>query len=130
MKLALPLSLILAHYVGDWIFQTNWQALNKSKNNQALSLHVLSYSACFLPWGLGFASATFILHWVTDYVTSRATSNLFFFRPTECYTVKGTPYKHWLYIGALRGKFFKMIGADQLIHYVCLALTYRIFFGG
>jgi hypothetical protein len=36
--------LLVAHLVGDWLLQTEWQALNKSKNNRALFSHISIYS--------------------------------------------------------------------------------------
>lgn len=36
-------SLLLAHVVGDWIFQTEWQAVNKRHNWRALLIHVGIY---------------------------------------------------------------------------------------
>ena len=32
--------LLVAHLVGDWLLQTEWQALNKSRNYRALFSHV------------------------------------------------------------------------------------------
>jgi len=34
--------IILAHWIADFICQTNWMAQNKSKSYKALSLHILS----------------------------------------------------------------------------------------
>jgi hypothetical protein len=128
INLSLPISLILAHFVGDWLLQTNYQALNKSKNNEALTFHVLSYSACFLPWGLGFASWVFITHWITDYFTSRCGTKLWFIE-------LGQPYATNLYDWAKvdmkkRGLFWKLIGADQTIHYITLAILYKMVIHG
>jgi hypothetical protein len=36
-------SLLLAHIVGDWIVQTEWQAVNKRHNWRALLIHVVFY---------------------------------------------------------------------------------------
>jgi hypothetical protein len=33
-------SLLVAHLVGDWLLQTEWQALNKTKNWRAMWTHV------------------------------------------------------------------------------------------
>lgn len=135
--LNLPISLIAVHWLADWRLQTNWMALNKSKNNLALLAHVATYSACLVPWGLKFAGANFVLHFITDYFTSRYTSKWFFFKWScghcgepvtggrnycdDCGKFAG----EWRYDDKARGKFFNMIGLDQLIHYVTLAVTYR-----
>jgi hypothetical protein len=36
-------SLLIAHVVGDWLLQTEWQAVNKASNWRALLSHVLVY---------------------------------------------------------------------------------------
>ena len=40
--------LLVAHLVGDWLLQTEWQALNKGKNNRALLSHISTYSLIIL----------------------------------------------------------------------------------
>ena len=40
--------LLVAHLVGDWLLQTEWQALNKSRDYRALFSHVSIYSAVML----------------------------------------------------------------------------------
>ena len=35
--------LLLGHVLGDWLFQTEWQAVNKGHNWRALLTHVLVY---------------------------------------------------------------------------------------
>ncbi len=48
--------LVVCHLAGDFLVQTNWQALNKRDGlggdpvrRRALAAHVLSYTLCFLP---------------------------------------------------------------------------------
>ncbi|HET6348025.1 MAG TPA: DUF3307 domain-containing protein [Candidatus Krumholzibacteria bacterium] len=41
-------SLLLAHLLGDWILQTNWQAVNKRHNWRAMLSHVVVYHAVVL----------------------------------------------------------------------------------
>ena len=36
--------LLVAHLVGDWLLQTEWQALNKGQNYRALFSHIGIYS--------------------------------------------------------------------------------------
>lgn len=36
-------SLLMAHLVGDWLVQTEWQALNKVRNWRAMLAHVAVY---------------------------------------------------------------------------------------
>lgn len=123
--MTIPLSLLVIHFVADFLFQTDSMALKKSTSNEWLALHALVYSACFLPFGLVFALITFVTHFWVDYYTSRCTSKLWFidlYESEECglmATVKDWK-RHW---------FFVMIGFDQLLHFSILALTYKTLFG-
>ena|SRR5882724_1069973 len=126
----IPLSLIVVHSVADFVLQTNWQAINKSKSNEALTKHVLVYSLCFVPWGFKFYLLTFLTHWITDYFTSRCTSKLFFFKQVALDGCDPPFRTEWMYIPSKRGPFFWMIGLDQLIHFITLAITYKLVFGG
>lgn len=102
--------LIWAHFIGDFILQSDYHAANKSKSNLVLFQHVLLYSlpftlAAFLvPISILFIVANAVLHAITDYISSRITSILW---------QKGE--RHW---------FFVTIGADQAFHMTCLFFTY------
>lgn len=114
--------ILLTHWVSDFVFQTHWQATNKSKNNLALTMHVLTYSIGWLiPMGylfyingnslficffnsLFFSIYTFIFHWLTDYATSRLNSYLW---------AKGDVHN-----------FFVSVGFDQILHYLQIFLFY------
>ncbi len=119
--ITLPLALLLAHFVGDFLLQSDWMALNKSRRNEVLTVHALVYSLCFLFWGWKFWLLTFYSHWLTDYVTSRITSKLWFMAqawPGENeYYLKTPNTRHW---------FFVAIGADQLIHAATLTATWGL----
>jgi len=39
-------TLILAHLLGDFVFQTDWMAQNKSKGSLACAVHCAVYTAC------------------------------------------------------------------------------------
>jgi hypothetical protein len=104
--------LLATHWVGDFVLQTNFQASNKNKRLDALSLHVATYTATLfvaaailLGWMLAitFAAVNGVLHFATDYFTSRATSKLW-------------AEQNW-------HRFFVMIGFDQLLHQAALAST-------
>ena len=122
LNLYFYLYLITLHFIGDWLLQSHWMAINKSKDNVALLYHTGVYSATLL---LGlvaaklllpslmlfsafqllkFVGVNFVLHTVTDYFTSRCTSALW-------------AKQDW-------HNFFAAIGADQLIHYLTLAITF------
>ena len=107
------LALLVSHWIADFVLQTHWQATNKSKNNIALSHHVLVYTACLAAisavlFGSGrlwllFVVGNGLLHFVTDYCTSRVSSRLY-----------ATQDWH---------SFFIVVGFDQVIHQVTLAAT-------
>lgn len=111
--------MLATHWVGDFVLQTDWQACNKSKSNAALAQHVSVYTLCLgvtsallffpgVPW-LIFTVGNGLLHFGTDYCTSRLSSRLF--------------DRHDL------RKFFLVVGFDQLTHQVTLAVTmFLIFF--
>jgi hypothetical protein len=122
--------LLTLHFIGDFPLQNDWMALGKSKSWKPLLTHVLVYSACFLPFGLAFASLTFLLHLITDFYTSRLTSSLWFI---DLVDISASNFKHKYFANVdsnKRHNFFVAIGLDQLIHVWCLALTYAYLFGG
>lgn len=97
--------LLSVHFIADFVFQTNEMAVNKSKSNYYLSLHVMVYSLTLffllMPFvlyrsfnnatpDLGILFITFVLingllHYVTDYVTSRL--NAFLYKYAEFYNM-------------------------------------------
>ena len=118
---------LIIHFVADFIVQTDWQAKNKSINNNALAQHVFSYSLCWLvpmffvfwfgPYNLLgaivmsilFSSITFTAHFATDYITSRINSKLWKAGNTHM--------------------FFVSVGFDQILHYTQLFFTYLLLKG-
>ena len=135
--LTLPISLILIHLVGDFFLQTDWMALGKSKSWKPLLAHTAIYSLCFAYFGLAFTLVTFFTHTLTDAVTSRVTSRLWFVK-TDPVVFKWADMKHYenewtdlyhvTFENTKRHWFFVCIGVDQVIHYVTLALTYNWLF--
>src|SRR5207244_2316309 len=77
-KFSLPIWMIAAHFVFDWLLQSDRMALGKSKSNSILSEHAFVATVWALPVGYPFWLANFIAHWITDYLTSRMTSKLWF----------------------------------------------------
>jgi hypothetical protein len=105
------LVLLGTHWVADFVLQTHWQASNKSKRLDALARHVMVYTAVlavaslvlFGVEGAPFAAVNGVLHFGTDYFTSRWTSRLY-------------AKQEW-------HNFFVVVGFDQLIHQGTLAAT-------
>lgn len=137
------LILLATHYVADYHVQTHWQAVNKSKNNLALLEHVASYTAVmaivtvvmfgFNSQWFGFVWVNAIMHYGTDYATSRWSASWFrraidetcralVFRQTyrrepnhyDLERLRCNPAHKW-------HNFFSVIGFDQLIHQATLA---------
>ena len=104
------LILIWLHFIADFVLQSNYVALNKSKSNKVLLLHVAIYSVPFLYFGWLYAIVNGMAHFITDWFTSRATAKLWEKKET-----------HW---------FFVVIGFDQAIHISTLILTYFLLIKG
>lgn len=110
--------ILFTHWLFDFFLQSEKIGKFKSTSNLVLSTHVGIYSiGLFLlsaiifkhgvEWvtvGLSWVVINAAAHFLTDYVTSRATSAL---------------YKEQRY-----HEFFTIIGLDQFIHYITLFGTY------
>ena len=106
MELWVILSLVWLHFFADFVLQTDKIALNKSNDNEILLQHVAIYAFCFLGFGPFYALANMMLHFITDWFTSRITKRLWL-----------AGERHW---------FFVVIGIDQAIHMTCLFATYDL----
>ncbi len=108
--------LLFLHFIADFIAQSDEMARNKSKSNAYLLYHVSVYTFIFLvalsPVGFKkaaiFAGINGVLHFITDYVTSRISSKFF--------------AKQDFHNG------FLTVGGDQLCHYVCLIISYKLIY--
>jgi hypothetical protein len=111
-------SILLIHWVADFVFQTHNQAIGKSKNWNALLAHTSTYSLVWMipaalvigKMAIVFVGITFIAHTITDYFTSR-----------------------WVKISFDKQDFhngFVKIGLDQILHYIQLFLTYYLLKNG
>lgn len=99
--------LVWIHFIGDFILQSDWMAVHKSKSMKALAFHVVTYLLPFMLIGWKFALINGVLHGLVDMVTSRITSRLW-----------AMNQRHW---------FFVVIGFDQAIHLSCLFITFKKF---
>jgi len=116
MNLNVIIALLFGHFLGDFVFQSDRLALGKSKDSGILAQHVLVYIGVMTlvislfditsPMYPLWAIFNYFLHFVTDFISSRITSKLW-----------ASKKNHW---------FFVTIGADQLVHYLCLFGTWRL----
>jgi len=105
---------VWAHFVGDFILQSDYHAINKSKNFWVLLQHVFFYVLPFLfllffmpaLFVAKFIAINYVLHVITDFVSSKLTTKLW-----------KANQRHW---------FFVVIGADQAIHFTCLFLSFML----
>jgi len=63
-----PIMFLLCHFVGDYIFQSDWMAMNKSKKTLNCLVHCILYTACFLILTLSWKALLFIgvTHFIFD----------------------------------------------------------------
>lgn len=112
-----PMVLIAAHFLGDFVLQSHWMASNKSKSTEALMAHIGTYSvalmaASLLLFGFGgflFTTINAAAHLVTDRITAPITARLW-------------AAGRW-------HDFFVVIGIDQAIHHATLIGTAWLMFG-
>lgn len=110
------LIILSLHWVFDFVFQTDKMALNKSKSGYWLTVHVSVYSVglLWMAYLIGLTSVNIaafwifnaVLHWLTDWCTSRLNSYLW-----------KKEMRHWFFVG---------IGFDQLLHYSALFITLEL----
>ncbi|MDT0605505.1 DUF3307 domain-containing protein [Croceitalea rosinachiae] len=103
--------LLLAHWIGDFLFQTTKMAIHKSSSFKWLFLHVTTYTIVIFifatlsfSWqvALGYTVINGVLHLVVDFFTSKLAAK-YVERPRI---------------------FYPILGFDQLIHIACLYWTY------
>jgi hypothetical protein len=106
--------LLFAHWVGDYLLQTNEMASRKAASLKWLTVHVLVYCIPILcvsillfpvPQALVFLAVNGVLHWITDFFTSRLAIRY-----------KSNPRV-----------FHSIVGFDQFIHAACLLGTTEFF---
>ena len=114
------ISLIITHWIGDALFQSERQATNKWKGSWELTEHILVYSLVMFIWASfalphekvwAFLSITASLHLVTDFLTSKVSHYLF--------------ERKIYYTGILNVGAFSVIVLDQALHFLQLLITYQ-----
>jgi hypothetical protein len=137
-------AIIIIHFIGDFILQTEKQAKDKSKNWNDLLGHTYTYSVCWFVIGIFiqafsggkyfpywsvplFTLITFITHTITDYFTSRLNNKL---APKEEVIMlkwnNNQEEEPFVRFPKDRNyhNFFESVGFDQVLHYIQLFLTY------
>src|SRR5262249_17843631 len=116
----LLICLLAVHWLGDFVLQSHWMSVNKSKRLDALAIHVATYTPTLLfrsallfgVHGIGplalFVGVNGTLHFATDFVTSQITSRLWHQQREHL--------------------FFVALGFDQLLHQVTLIATVWLIF--
>jgi len=107
-------TILIIHWIADFVLQTHKQASRKAVSNSHLWMHCFNYSlvwmlvsSFFVGWNcFPFFLATFVAHFCTDYVTSRMVKKRF----------DAGDYHNG----------FVVIGLDQILHYVQLYLTFKL----
>ena len=107
IRIDVLMALLVSHFIGDFILQSDRLAINKSSSNSILFQHILMYSIPFLLFfNPIFVLFNAVLHFMTDYTTSRVAKG---------FRNRGDNHN-----------FFITIGFDQFIHMVTLSLSYVI----
>jgi hypothetical protein len=107
INIVLVIWLLFAHWVADFVCQSNYIAQQKSKDVQALWIHCFVYGLVMgvLSWNFLFGCLMILFHYPVDYVTSRINADLW-----QQKRVHG---------------FFVSVGFDQFLHYVIVLVTWR-----
>ena len=107
--------LLIAHVLGDWIFQTEWQAENKARQWLPLLVHVLIYHAIVLAvllFGFGLRSVSVLVAVVVlaviHVILDRRSFTIWLMRSLRI-TVNREP-ERWL-----------LLAVDQSLHLITLA---------
>lgn len=105
--------LLFFHFIGDFFFQNDWMALNKSKKLIPMMVHCFIYTIITLvpfiivlpsPMLLLIPIVLYISHLVIDFLSSKLCEYLY---------NKGE--RHW---------FFVVIGFDQFLHLSILSILF------
>ena len=112
---------LFAHWIGDFILQSDYQAKNKATSISTLFEHVVTYTFTMMIWSFIFIEMclssvflvgllVFVTHFITDFFTSKVNK------------------KFW--DSGKHHNFFCSVGFDQLLHYIALYwITWYVIFG-
>jgi hypothetical protein len=113
--------LFLCHLIGDWLCQTEFEAMNKAKGrfaNWAIVKHCLTYTLSFLPAFLyfGFPLWWFAIIYSTHHILDRRWPVIWFIRVMKCTDQRTIDALFWL-----------VIAVDQTFHILILAALVLLF---
>ena len=109
--------LLLAHLVGDYLFQTSWMAMNKAHKWDALIVHSLVYTGAialvsYATFGL-FSWPAYVVIFVSHLILDRRTFVVWWVRTVMRTNETTVP---WL-----------TIMVDQIFHLLVLAMVLQLF---
>lgn len=123
----IPISVVLlilfAHFVGDWLLQTRWMALNKSSNLKVLLIHLANVavplflvSLFFFPWqtGLLWVGINILCHGLQDWNIWTLAGRWIRYRYGDEVT-KENVYQY--------ADFWNVVGLDQFLHFLIYFMT-------
>ncbi len=141
------LTIIIVHYLADFVLQANKWQVGKSSDMSCLLSHTITYSglwaapACLILGTMNphettewyvistilFFVITFVFHTITDYLTIRLNKSLIPKRELFNITKDGINKKVvWFPKGENYHRFFIGVGFDQVLHYVQLFATFEL----
>jgi hypothetical protein len=122
--------ILFLHYLGDYIFQPYSMSVRKSEDYMVLLYHTIIYTGTIyaglllvvgVQEALLFSTATFVAHYVVDFITSRIISdNSSALRLDP--DVKKPIHKRLELWGPI-----SLLGFDQLLHQACLLIAADVF---
>ena len=107
MNISTIFTILILHYLADFLFQSHKIAVKKYKCRKELFIHGVIYFSAFFFISPSYAAVNAILHCVVDAITSNLTHIAW----------KKKKYK----------MFFNLIGLDQTIHILILVKTFHFF---
>ena len=109
-------TLVITHLIGDWIFQTEYEAMNKMKDsfwNRALFSHCLICTLCFAPafWSYGINWLWLLLIFGSHLFLDRRWPVVWWISTIKRTSPETVEKLYWL-----------VIVVDQIMHVLILAL--------